>query len=155
MDLYITGVWQHANQTELRIFLREPLQRYHIPVYDLTKLPEKEWAILTIPDEAKARKFLGPATRENLMFFGERLIFRANNIRGQPDALKVAALKEEERKLQAKSKLRDETVLASSPPTANAPLWFLSLSLGIWGYDYLQKLIFDRKLSDKRRGTVS
>lgn len=88
-----------------------------------------------------------------LIFQGESLRFQRSNRPGQPDALKLRTLQEEEDGLSAN--LSGKVSTTQYAYAARATLPFATLVTGVWEYDHRARLIFDLKYKDLRQGHVT
>lgn len=161
MDIFISNVPAQTNHNELRVFLRDTLQRFDIRAYDVVKKPKLKWAIVTLPDENRGNHFLqyygskyrGQPVLAKKVFQGNELNFKKSNKIGQPTPLQVEALLEAERKIRSKLTAHVPSSVSASNQQPIFP--FLSLSTGIWTYSHLKKLNFHQKFRDARKGTVT
>ncbi|PSN62624.1 rna-dependent rna polymeras-like protein [Corynespora cassiicola Philippines] len=156
MDVFIQNVPAGANEVELRMFLKETLNRFDILAFDVFKRVGKNFATVTTASAENGERFLQFHGSRNpltpLKFRGVQLCCLRSNRRGQPDALKVRALMEKEMVMRSKfSQYPDSR--APQPSKRLVPI--VSLMTGIWGYDHLDRLIFDSKYKDLREGTVT
>jgi hypothetical protein len=87
------------------------------------------------------------------MFRGRALTFKRSNKPGQPEAMKVASLLQKEETLS--STVRTKNHSSGQKPSSSRPIFtFNSFSTGVWDYDRLGKLVFDKKFKDIRSGSV-
>jgi hypothetical protein len=157
MDIFITNIPPHSNQTELRLFLRDIVGRCDILAFDIFKQHKQNWAVLTTASADNGQKFLqtfgGPVPLAPLHFKTKQLKFQKSNKRGQPDKLKVRVLMEKESAMRAK-RSKDAHITKASQPSRPI-LEFIAFHTGVWEYDYFGKLAFDLKHKDERKGTIT
>ena len=160
MEVYIHYIPVHTNKIEIALFLREPLKRHDILAYEVTKRPGKNWATVALPDEKKGNEFLQhygslcrQPTQTPLIFQGSRLELKCSNRRGQPLPLQVKALIEADLKARSNYPISAPNQLTTVHGQPIFPIE--SLDIGIWQFDYLDKLSFDVKAKDKRKGTIT
>jgi hypothetical protein len=155
MDIFVTNVPPHVNHAQLRRFLRNTLQQFDILAFDILKVAKKNWAILTTADPTNAQRFLrtygGFSPIISLRFEGAQLGFK-KSAKGQPDALKIRVLMEKEAETRAKQS-RQPPVLKT--PSSKPIFPYTSVQTGVWGYDDQEKLFFDSKHQDQRRGAIT
>lgn len=125
--------------------------------FEIFKKVGNRWAIITIADAGNAQKFLlkhgGPIPLTPLVFRSTQLRCQKSRNKGQPDMVKLNALRERERTLRAK-RIKQALAAVSSQPSS--PIFpFISFQNGVWEYDHLGKLVFDSKYKDVREGAVT
>jgi hypothetical protein len=156
MDIFISNVPSHSNRVELSRFLRDTVENFDILAYDVMKKGKANWAILTTADANNARQFLrifgGFNPSLPLYFKKAQLGFKRSKTEGQPDVLKVRVLRDKEAAMRAK---RSKQPPAPKGASANPIFPFTSFQTGVWGYDVSEKLVFDSKHRDLRRGTIT
>ena len=157
MDIFISNVPPRANHTELRLFLRDIVQRFDILAFDILKKTKTNWAILTTADSDNAQRFLqtcGGFAPLNPLYFKQSLLRfqKSKNNAGQPDSLKVRVLMEKEFAMRAK---RSKQPYVSTTHASQPIFPFSKMQTGVWGYDSQDTLTFDSKYKDMREGTIS
>jgi len=123
--------------------------------FDIMKKAKTNWAILTTADQNNAQRFLltygGSPPMFPLHFKKTQLQFKKST-RGQPDKRNVQGLIDTESAMRAKQSKQPSATKAHS---SQSIFPFMSVQTGVWGYDDLERLIFDSKHRDQRRGTIT
>ncbi|PVI03312.1 rna-dependent rna polymeras-like protein [Periconia macrospinosa] len=156
MDIFISNLNPKTNHAELRLFLRDTLNRCDILAFEIFKKIGHDWAILTVAVASNGHKFLSNHGGQNpmapLVFKKGRLWMKVSN--RKPDPLKVKSLLEKEATMRAKLAKKDVSAV-SVTQSSNQPFPFHSFQTGIWHYDFSNTLAFDPKYLDLRQGTIT
>ncbi|KAF2500834.1 RNA-directed RNA polymerase [Lophium mytilinum] len=159
MDIFIRNVPILSTTDQLKDFLRASLLQLGVLGYEVKKIRDKNFAILSLPDPDKANQFLlqygsgnQSAPARPLYFLGYTLNCIAS--KNRPDEHLMKSLQLADKRTREKQGRPSNSTAPNSKGALRTIFTFRTLHCGAWSYQK-SLLTFDRYYEDQRAGKIA
>ncbi|KAF2814287.1 RNA-directed RNA polymerase [Mytilinidion resinicola] len=159
MDIFIRNVPLQSTTDQLKDFLRTSLLQLGVLAFELNKVRNKNFAILSLPDVDKATQFLllhGARFRSTPMqplYFGGSALNCTASKNAQDEHLRKS-LQLADKKTRERQSQPSKNAALNSKRNLQTVFAFRTLHCGAWSYQN-SLLTFDQYYRDERAGTIT